>query len=62
MASDGNFPVWHPNGRSVAYVTGLENQRTILEVPVEGGQAITVLPVSLAVWEILRIGYAPNGR
>ena len=62
VASDGNFPVWHPHGRVVAYVAGLENQRTILEVPVEGGQAITVLPASLAVWEILRLAYAPNGR
>jgi Tol biopolymer transport system component len=62
VASDGNFPVWHPNGRRVAYVTGLENQHTILEAPVEGGPPITVLPASQAVWEITRLAYAPNGR
>ena len=62
LAADGNFPVWHPSGRSVVYVTGSENQRTILEVSVEGGQITSVLPATASRWEIVRLGYAPNAR
>jgi eukaryotic-like serine/threonine-protein kinase len=29
LAADGNFPVWHPNGLSLVYVTGSENQPAI---------------------------------
>ena len=62
LAADGNFPVWHPNGGRVVYVTGTENQRTILEVSVEGGQPTSVLPATASRWEIIRLGYAPNAR
>ena len=62
LAADGNFPVWHPTGRTVVYVTGSENQRTILEASVEGGQITSVLPATASRWEIVRLGYAPNAR
>ncbi len=62
LAADGNFPVWHPNGGRVVYVTGTENQRTILEVSVEGGQPTSVLLATASRWEIIRLGYAPNAR
>ena len=62
LAPDGNFPVWHPNGGRVVYVTGTENQRTILEVSVDGGQPTSVLPATASRWEIIRLAYAPNAR
>jgi Tol biopolymer transport system component len=62
LAEDGNFPVWHPNGRSLLYVTGSENRRTILEVSADGGRPKAVLAATASRWEIIRLGYAPNAR
>ncbi len=36
LGRDGNFPAWHPSGRKVAYVSGVENHRSIVEIAVEG--------------------------
>ena len=37
LANDGNFPVWSLDGKKIAYVSGPEDHRSILEVPDEGG-------------------------
>ncbi len=62
LAPDGNFPVWHPDGRSIAYVSGEETHRTILSVSVDGGSPRTILPAGASSWEIARLSYTPNGR
>ena len=63
LAEGGNFPVWHPNGRSVVYVSGPENQRAIMVVSVDGGGApATVLASSQSTWEIIRLGFSPDAR
>jgi eukaryotic-like serine/threonine-protein kinase len=61
VAPDGNFPVWHPNGRKVAYVSGPENHRAILEVALEGGNPQPVLASQSSTWEIVRVRYSPGG-
>ncbi len=63
LAEGGNFPVWNPNGRSVVYVAGPENQRAIMAVSIDGGAAPTaVLPSSESTWEIIRLGFSPDAR
>jgi Tol biopolymer transport system component len=61
VADDGNFPTWHPDGRRVAFVTGPERHRAILEVPADGGAPKTLLPGAGAVREIVRVQYSPSG-
>ena len=60
VAQDGNFPVWHPDGRVVAYVSGPEAHRSIFEVATEGGTPKPVLPTKSSSWEIRRIRYSPH--
>ena len=63
LAQGGNFPVWHPNGREVIYVTGPENQRAIMTASVDGGAApAALLPSSDSTWEIIRLGFSPDAR
>jgi Tol biopolymer transport system component len=62
VAEDGNFPVWRPDGRAIAYVSGPESHRAILEVPVEGGEPKPLLPSSASNWEMQRVQYSPDGR
>ncbi|MEE8486720.1 MAG: protein kinase [Gemmatimonadota bacterium] len=62
LAEDANFPAWHPGGDRVAYISGVESHRSILEIPVDGGAAKTLLPGDSSEWEILRVQYAPGGR
>ncbi len=62
VAEDGNFPLWHPNGRALVYVAGQENHRSILTVSIDGGAPKPVLPSSASTWEISRLGYSPNGN
>jgi Tol biopolymer transport system component len=62
LAPDGNFPTWHPSGGKVAYVSGPEGHRSILEVPPEGGTPNTVLPSDSSSWEIVRVEYSPHAR
>ena len=62
LAEDGNFPVWRPDGRAIAYVSGPESHRAILEVPEEGGAPKPLLPSSASDWEIQRVQYSPDGR
>jgi Tol biopolymer transport system component len=61
VAEDGNFPVWRPDGRMIAYVSGPESHRAILEVPAEGGERKALLPSADSTWEITRLRYSPGG-
>jgi Tol biopolymer transport system component len=61
LAEEGFAPTWHPDGRRVAFVSGPENQRSILEVPAEGGAPRTLLASSHSSWEITRIHFSPDG-
>jgi len=60
LAPDGNFPVWHSSGRKVAYVSGPEAHRSILEVTPEGGTPQPVLASESSSWEIVHMRYAPH--
>jgi Tol biopolymer transport system component/predicted Ser/Thr protein kinase len=62
LAADGNFPVWHPDGRRIAYVSGPEDHRNILEIPEEGGTPRPVLNTGDSTWEIIRLQYSPSGN
>jgi Tol biopolymer transport system component len=62
LAQDGNFPIWHPSGRKVAYVSGPEAHRSILEVGPDGGMPQPVLSTESSSWEIIRVHYSPNGN
>jgi serine/threonine protein kinase len=60
LAPDGNFPVWHPGGRKIAYVSGPESHRSILEVAPDGGIPQQVLSSGSSSWEITHVRYAPH--
>ena len=62
LAPDGNSPAWSPDGRTIAYVSGDESQRTIVIVPADGGPPHPLLPKESSKWEIVRLAYSPNGR
>jgi serine/threonine protein kinase len=62
LAQDGNYPVWSIDGKKIAYVSGFENHRSILEVPDEGGAPHLVLSTADSAWEIIRLLYSPHGR
>jgi serine/threonine protein kinase len=62
LAPDGNFPAWHPAGGKIAYVTGPEYHRSILEIAVEGGTPRPLLPSAESDWEIVRLQYSPTGK
>ncbi len=60
LGKDGNFPIWHPRGRKLAYVSGPENHRSILEVAAEGGTPRSLLPSESSTWEVVRPQHAPG--
>ena len=60
LAPDGNYPVWHPSERKVAYVSGRETHRSILEVGLEGGVPQPVVSSDSSSWEIVRFRYSPH--
>ncbi|MGH9603269.1 MAG: protein kinase domain-containing protein, partial [Terriglobales bacterium] len=62
LASDANFPVWNPDGKRIAYVSGTENHRTILEVPAAGGNPKPLLAGNDSRWEVVKLQYSPDGR
>jgi serine/threonine protein kinase len=62
VAEDGNYPVWRPDSRAVAYVSGPEYHRAIIEVPAEGAEPKPLLPSGASTWEITRLRYSPDGR
>jgi Tol biopolymer transport system component len=62
LGKDGNVPIWAPSGGRVAYVSGPENHRSILEVAAEGGTPRALLPSESSSWEIVRAQYSPGER
>jgi Tol biopolymer transport system component len=62
LVPDGNFPAWHPDGRKIAFISGREGHRAILEIPVEGGTPRSLLSSSDSTWEIVRLQYSPSGH
>jgi Tol biopolymer transport system component len=62
LAADGNYPVWHPDGRTITYVAGDETQRSIMSVSVDGGSPRPLLPGAASKWEIVRLAHVPGGR
>ncbi len=62
LATDANFPVWHPDGKRIAYVTGTENHRAVLEIPAAGGDPKPLLAGSDSKWEVVKVQYSPDGR
>src|SRR5213593_2047210 len=61
LGKDGNIPAWHPSGRKLAYMSGPESHRSILEVTAEGGTPRSLLPSESSVWQIVRLQYSPGG-
>jgi Tol biopolymer transport system component len=62
IAENANFPAWHPRERKIAYVSGVEDHRAILEIPVEGGAPKALLPSESSNWEIVRLSFSPSGN
>jgi serine/threonine protein kinase len=61
LARDGNCPIWDPAGRRIAFVSGVENHRSIMEVPSDGGTPQALLASGSSGWEISRIRFSPSG-
>ncbi len=61
LGENGNFPAWSPDGGAVAYVSGKENHRSILETAVGGGTPTPLLREEDSLWEIVRLQYTPGG-
>src|SRR5881296_1466958 len=59
LGKDGNLPAWHPSGRKLAYMSGPENHRSILEATAEGGNPRSLLPSESSAWEMARLQYSP---
>lgn len=62
VAQDGNFPVWSPDGKRIAYVSGFDDHRSILEIPAEGGASRQVLSPVDSKWQIIKIQYSAKGK
>jgi eukaryotic-like serine/threonine-protein kinase len=62
LALDGNSPVWSPDGKRIAYISGVEDHRSILEVSDEGGTPHPLLATTDSRWEIFKLQYSPDGR
>jgi Tol biopolymer transport system component len=62
LAEDANAPAWNPDGRHIAYISGHEEHRSILEVPADGGSPKAILPGDRSQWEIIKIRYVPGGK
>jgi Tol biopolymer transport system component len=62
LALDGNSPVWSPDGKRIAYISGVEDHRSILEIADEGGPPHSVLSTADSKWEIFKLQYSPHGR
>ncbi len=61
LAQESNFPAWSPDRRRIAYVSGREDHRAIIEVDVDDGSLHRVLAEETSTWEIVRLQYSPNG-
>jgi Tol biopolymer transport system component len=56
LAENGNVPAWHPSGRTLIYVSGQKNHRTIVEVSIDSRQPKSILSGTASSWEITRLG------
>ena len=61
VAQDANTPAWSPDGKKIAYVSGREGHRSILETMAEGGGSKPLLAGDASRWEIVQLQYSPNG-
>jgi len=61
LAQDANSPAWSPDGSRIAYVSGLEGHRSILEIPADGGEPRILLARDSSDLEIVRLQYSPGG-
>jgi Tol biopolymer transport system component len=61
LARDANFPIWHPDGDRIFYVSGPENHRSIREVALADGSTRTLLDESASRWEMVRLRVSPGG-
>jgi len=62
LAQDGNFPVWSSDGKKIAYISGFDDHRSILEMPAEGGTPRQVLSPADSKWQIIKLLYSPQGK
>ncbi len=62
LAADANFPAWSSDGQKIAYVSGIEEHRSIMQVAAAGGAATPLLPGAASHWEIVRVQYSPGGK
>ncbi|HSA92197.1 MAG TPA: protein kinase [Terriglobales bacterium] len=71
LAADANAPAWNPDGKHIAYISGSEYHRSILEVSTEDGKVRTIVAeldslrtanAPSPTWEITRVHYSPDGK
>jgi Tol biopolymer transport system component/tRNA A-37 threonylcarbamoyl transferase component Bud32 len=70
LAPDANAPAWNPDGKHIAYISGSEYRRSILEVSTESGKVHTILAEKESAaqmaptegMEITRVHYSPDGK
>jgi len=62
VAEDANAPAWNPDGRHIGYVSGREEHRSLLEIPIDGGPPKAMLPGDQSSWEITKLRYVPGGK
>jgi eukaryotic-like serine/threonine-protein kinase len=62
LAEDANYPAWSPDGQKIAYVSGVEAHRSIMELLIAGGTPRPLLSGAASQWEIRRVQYSPTGH
>jgi len=62
LAENANIPAWHPGGNRIAFVSGPEDHRSIMQVGLEGGAVTPLLSTDDSRWEIVRLQFTPDGE